>query len=129
MQLVGAMVAVAVVCMWAPAASAQQNQQKPKKFIATRAITIDAQTGALRIPTAEETQKLVDGLAALTNRSTEGLQTITAANGTKAVNLEDRFQSVILVRPNPDGSSETKCVTTFEEAANFLGLVEDKGQQ
>ena len=121
--------AVALVCMWAPTASAQQGQQKPKKYTPTRAITVDAQTGALRVPTAEETQKLVDSLAALTNRSTEGLQATTLANGTKAVNLLDRFQSVILVRPNADGTSETKCVTTFEEAAEFLGLVEDKSQQ
>lgn len=128
-RLVAGALAVVVTCLWAPATSAQQTQQPKKKYVATRAITIDAQTGALRIPNAEETQKLVDSLAALTNRSTEGLQATTLANGTKAVNLLDRFQSVILVRPNADGTSETKCVTTFEEAADFLGLVEDKSQQ
>jgi hypothetical protein len=122
--------AVALVCSWAPAAAAQQNQQRQhKQYKATRAITVDQQTGALRVPTAQETQELVDGLETMTNRSTVGLQPATHPNGTKAVNLQGRFQSVILARPNPDGTSETRCVTTFEEAADFLGLVEDKGQQ
>ena len=52
----------------------------------------------------------------------------TLANGTKAVNIDGRFQSVMLARPNEDGTSELRCVTTFEEAAEFLGLVEDKQQ-
>src|SRR5262245_30041552 len=128
-RLIAAALSLVLVAAWSPTAPAQENQGRGKKYVATRAITVDAQTGTLRLPTAEETQALVDSLVAMTNRSTEGLQVKTAANGTKSVDLDGRFQSVMLARPNADGTSETKCVATFEEAAEFLGLVEDKAQQ
>jgi hypothetical protein len=127
-MVVGAL-SLAVVTAWSPAASAQQNQGRLRKYTATREITVDNQTGALRMPTAQETQTLVDRLIALTNRSTDGLQTISLPNGAAAVNLDGRFAPVMLARPNPDGTSEVRCVTSFEEAAEFLGLVEDKSQQ
>lgn len=121
---------VVLLCSWASLAAAQQNQPQPKKkYTATRAIVVDSQSGAARMPTAQETQELVDSLVVLTNRSTEGLQVTTLPNGSRAVNLENRFQSVMLARPNPDGTSEIRCVTTFDEAAEFLGLVEDKSQR
>jgi hypothetical protein len=90
---------------------------------------IDIAMDALRLPTAQETQELVDRLSVLTNRSTEGLQATALSSGAVTVNLEGRFESVMLVRPNADGTSEVRCVTSFDEAADFLGLVEDKSQQ
>jgi hypothetical protein len=126
--MVGAL-CLALVTVWSPAASAQQNPGQAKKYNPTRAITVDDQTGALRLPTAQETQTLVDRLVALTNRSTDGLQVSSLPNGVAALNLDGRFAPVMLARPNPDGTSEVRCVTSFEEAADFLGLVEDKSQQ
>jgi hypothetical protein len=120
--------ALAIATMVSPPAVAQQRQGNGKKYVATRDITVDRQTGQLRKPTAEETEALVAQLTAMTNQSAEGLQQIAAANGV-FVDLEDRFQSTVLARPNPDGTSEVRCVTTFEEAAEFLGLVEAAGQQ
>ena len=120
--------ALALATLVSPALSAQQNQGRSKKYKPTKEITVDKQTGTLRLPTAEETDQLVSQLAAMTNRSSEGLQATRAANGTLAVNLDDRFQSVMLARPNADGTTEVRCVTTFEEAAEFLGLVEASQQ-
>lgn len=128
-RLIAAALSLALVSAWSPAASAQDSQRKAKKYIATRPISVDPTTGTLRLPTPQETQDLVDSLVAMTNRSTDGLQAVTLANGTKAVNIDGRFQSVMLARPNEDGTSELKCVTTFAEAAEFLGLVEDPSQQ
>ena len=125
--VVGAL-SLALVTAWSPAASAQQNQARVKKYTATRAITVDDQTGALRLPTAQETQTLVDRLITLTNRSTEGLQTTSLPNGAAVVDLDGRFAPVMIARPNPDGTAEVRCVTSFEEAADFLGLVEDQQQ-
>jgi len=125
--LAAAVLGAALVALWSPAASAQQG--RAKKYIATRAITVDQQSGQLRLPTAEETQALVDRLVAMTNRSTDGLQTTALANGTMRVDLQGRFESVMLARPNPDGTSDVRCVNTFTEAADFLGLVEDPSQQ
>jgi hypothetical protein len=126
--IVGAL-SLALVTVWSPAASAQQNPGKAKKYTATREITRDDQTGALRLPTAQETETLVDRLVALTNHSSDGLQVRSLPNGAAVINLEGRFAPVMLARPNPDGTSEVRCVTSFEEAADFLGLVEDKSQQ
>ena len=128
-SLLAAALSLALVSAWSPAISAQDNQRKNKKYIATRPITIDPQTRTLRLPTPQETQALVDSLVDMTNRSEEGLQVVTHANGVKSVDLDGRFQSVMLARPNEDGTSETRCVATFDEAADFLGLVEDKSQQ
>ena len=127
--IVAGALGLALVCSWSPAASAQQNQRRNKKFIATRQITVDQQTGTLRLPTAEETQALVDNLITLTNRSIEGLQASALPNGAMTVDLQGRFELVTIARPNADGTSEVRCVASFEEAADFLGLVEDPSQQ
>lgn len=95
-----------------------------KTYVATRAIHVDPQTGTARKPTAAETQELVATLRQLTSRSTEGLTARTHADGTKQIALEGRFGAVALARPRGDGTMETHCVTTFEEAAEFLGLVD-----
>jgi len=127
--IVACALGVAAVCSWSPAASAQQNQRQNKKYIATRQITVDQQTGTLRVPTPEETQALVDNLITLTDRSTEGLQAAALPSGAVTVDLQDRFELVTVARPNPDGTSEIRCVASFEEAADFLGLVEDTTQR
>jgi len=119
---------ITITALVSPAALAQQRQGNGKKYVATRDITVDKQTGQLRKPTAEETETLVAQLTAMTNQSAEGLQQTSGTNGV-FVDLQDRFQSTVLARPNPDGTSELRCVTTFEEAAEFLGLVETAGQQ
>jgi hypothetical protein len=93
-----------------------------RTYVAERNITIDAKTGRLRKPTPEETKELVDSLRSLTNRSSKGLTAVTRPDGTRQVNLQGRFGNAVIARPNPDGTMETRCVTTFEEAAEFLGL-------
>jgi len=128
-RLLAAALSLALVFAWSQAASAQDNQRRSKKYVATRSITIDTQTGTLRLPTPQETQELVDSLVEMTNRSMDGLQVRTLANGTKSVDIDGRFQSVMLARPSEDGTWEMKCVTTFDEATEFLGIVEDKTQQ
>lgn len=120
--------AIAIATLASPTAFAQQRQGNNKKYVATRDITVDKQTGQLRRPTADETEALVVQLTAMTNQSTEGLKETALNNGVR-LDLQDRFQSIILARPNADGTSELRCVTTFEEAAEFLGLVEDPGQR
>jgi hypothetical protein len=95
-----------------------------KTYVATREITVDKQTGKVRKPTTAETQELVATLRQMTSRSTEGLTAKTLPNGTKQVTLEGRFGPVTIARPLADGTMEVRCVTSFEEAADFLGLVD-----
>jgi hypothetical protein len=123
-----ALAILALLATLAPSAASAQGQGRGKKYVGTREIVVDRQTGQLRRPTAEETQKLVDDLSTLVNQSAENLNTVPA-NGAVALDLDGRFGSVALARPNPDGTTEVRCVTTFEEAAEFLGLVEDVSAQ
>ena len=123
-----AVTAIAVFSMaQSEARAAQQGRAGAgnKKYVATLEITVDKKSGKLRKPTAAETETLVATLTALTSRSTEGLKQVAVPRGGTLINLEGRFAPVMLSRPNPDGTSEVKCVTSFEEAADFLGLVED----
>jgi hypothetical protein len=64
-------------------------------------------------------------ISQLTNRSTEGLTEMPAANGGVAMDLQGRFRSVILGRANADGTTEVRCVFSIEEAAEFLGLEQE----
>ena len=94
------------------------------KFTATRAIAIDSATGRFRKPNAEEIEKLVADLRAMTRQPVTTAMTSTARNtGGITAKLDKAFGGVVLARPRADGSIETRCVFTFEEGAEFLGLV------
>jgi hypothetical protein len=97
---------------------------KGVKFSATRAIAMDSATGRYRKPTAAEIDRLVTELKALT-RQPEATALVPTARDTGGVTakLDKAFGGVVLARPRADGSIETRCVFTFEEGAEFLGLV------
>jgi hypothetical protein len=97
---------------------------KTKKFVATKEIIFDQATKTLRKPTAAETDAMIAEISAVTNRTTDGLTARTLSNGTKQINLQGRYGSVLLGRANADGTTETRCVTSMAEAAEFLGLAE-----
>ncbi len=100
-----------------------------KRYKATRPIVVDQQTGQLRMPTKQEIDQVVESLATLAKRPSEGLQQTALSNGGTAVDLDGGFGGVMLARPKGDGTWETKCVFTIEEGASFLGLVEDNSQR
>ena len=109
--------------MSAPGTSAQGTQGRAKKYKGTRAIVVDSTTGQLRLPTQQEVDQAVQGLSSLTPKPVEDAQQTTLSNGAVAVALDG--SGVVLARPNGDGTFETRCVFSFEEGAEFLGLVED----
>lgn len=76
--------------------------------------------GELREPSAEEMQVLLEGMKNAVNQSDEGLTVYELSDGTKAVYLEERFQSVALAKTNSDGSVSTECVSTQKDAEKFL---------
>lgn len=93
-------------------------------YTATRAIAVDSATGKYRKPNAAETKNLVAELKALTRQPVATAMRPTARNtGGVTANLDKAFGGVVLARPRADGSIETRCVFTFEEGAEFLGLV------
>jgi hypothetical protein len=95
-----------------------------KRFKGTRPLIVDRQTGQQRLPNQEEVDEAVASLSVLANRP-EDLPQVPVAGGGVGIDLEGGYGGVMLGRPNPDGTFETKCVFTFEEGAEFLGLVED----
>lgn len=90
-----------------------------ENWVGTRAILRDAQTGQLRKPTATETRELVKTMRALTARPIVRIEGATTQGGVAEVPP----QQVIIARATEEGGMETICVASFEEAANFLGLV------
>ena len=95
-----------------------------KSVTRTRPLVVDRQTGQARLPNQEEIDETVASLSVLANRPEDLPQTSAAAGGV-GIDLEGGYGGVMLARPSPDGTWETKCVFTFAEGAEFLGLVED----
>ena len=125
---VGVSVALVLLCAAVAASVAlprNSSKASPKKYKATKEIVLDKTTGKVRKPTQEETDAMVSRISVLTNRSSEGLSVNQSSNGMKSVDLQGRFNSVMLGRANADGTTEIRCVFTIEEAADFLGLEEE----
>jgi hypothetical protein len=133
MRKVRALAVILLLIGGAPLVFSQTTQQTPakngKKYVATKEIIFDKASGQLRKPTVEETEALVDQISSLTNRSAEGLKVVAHDNGTKSMSLEGRFNAVVLGRALADGTTEVRCVTTMQEAMEFLGLEESTSQQ
>jgi hypothetical protein len=115
--------APAVVQVPAGRDGAQGNQGTRRNFRATRRIVVDPQTNQARMPTPAEVDELVSQLTSLTARP-EVLPERAGLGGAVGADLGGGFGGAMLARPNEDGSFETLCVFTFEEGADFLGLVE-----
>src|SRR4051812_41174462 len=121
----GVVLLLSAVAIVAFAQSGNSNtNSKSKKYVATKEIIFDAATNSLRKPTDSETDAMIAQISAVTNRTTDGLTARTLSNGTKQINLQGRYGAVLLGRANADGSTETRCVTSMAEAAEFLGLAE-----
>ncbi len=103
----------------APARRTVVEAASREKWVGTRAILRDETTGKLRKPTAAETEQLVKTIRQLAARPT-----IRIESGSREGSAEDGFQQIVLARATEDGGMETLCVQTFEEAATFLGLVQ-----
>ena len=119
---------VATVSLVVFLSGSKSSTAAPKKFKATRAIVVDKQTGQRRMPNQQEIDEVVTNLSELANRP-ENLPETQEANGAIVAHLEGGFGGVMLARPSDDGSWETRCVFTFEEGTEFLGIVEDNSAE
>lgn len=66
----------------------------------------------------DEAQQIADALR--DNKSTAGLVEVRQPNGAVEMDLQGRFQDVIIARKNDDGSVSTACVNNPEAASAFL---------
>lgn len=81
-------------------------------------ISVNAKTLQQGPLTQEQSQQIADALEG--NKSTDGLVETQHADGTVSVDLQGRFQNVMMAQKNDDGSVSTACVDTPEAARSFL---------
>jgi len=89
--------------------------------VAGQEVQVDSQ-GKIRPLTPEEARKLADGLKGMLNKSSAGLTVEHNADGSDTVDLQDRFQSVVVAHENQDGTVTQSCVDNPQAAANFFGI-------
>lgn len=85
-------------------------------------VVVDQQTGDVRPLTPEEARRLATGLKQLVNNSDEGLVQIEQKDGTVSMDLEGRFQNVVLAKKEDDGSVSQTCVDNLEAASAFFAI-------
>jgi len=81
-------------------------------------VRVNAQTLQQGPLTQEQSQQMADALEG--NKSTEGLVEVQHADGTVTVDLQGRFQNVVMAKRNDDGSVSNACVDNPEAAKSFL---------
>ncbi len=124
--LLGGVLAAAAVAVSSPAALAQGTQTGPRSRedlvakITGKKIRMDKTTGTVRAITADEARELIDGIIAATDRTGAGLEPVVGPDGVQMIDFEGHFGHVVVSRYNPDGSIALRCVSTAEEAADFL---------
>mgnify|MGYP001408489606 CR=1 FL=1 len=85
-------------------------------------VVLDRDTGKARPLTAEESQKLAEGIKQLVNQSTEGLVQVRHADGSVSMDLQGRFQSVLLAKKEDDGTISQACVDNLDAATAFFEI-------
>lgn len=81
-------------------------------------IRVNARTMQQGPLTQEQSQQIADALT--NNKSTAGLVEVKHADGTVEMDLQGRFQDVVLAKKNDDGSVSTACVDNADTARSFL---------
>jgi biopolymer transport protein ExbD len=107
-------------------ARAQKMTSGNKNLVTSNAsgqiVVLDRQTGQSRPLTSDEARILAEGIKQLVNQSTEGLVQVQHANGTVSMNLQGRFQNVLLAKKEADGTITQACVDNPEAAAAFFEI-------
>jgi hypothetical protein len=101
---------------------ANQNRNYVTSNSSGQTVVVDRQSGQWRPLTPEEAQLLAQGIKQLVNQSTEGLVQVHHANGMVSMNLQGRFQSVLLAKKESDGTISQACVDNVDSAAAFFEI-------
>jgi hypothetical protein len=89
---------------------------------AGQTVVVDRQTGQQRPLTPDEARTLAEGIKQLVNQSTEGLVQVRQANGAVSMDLQGRFQNVLLAKKEADGTVTQSCVDNVDSAAAFFEI-------
>jgi hypothetical protein len=99
-------------------ASARPGNHYVTVEVGGRKLQVNAQTLQQGPLTQEQSQQIADALK--DNKSTDGLVQVKHDDGTVSMDLQGRFQNVMLAKKNEDGSLSEACVDSAEAAAAFL---------
>ncbi len=86
--------------------------------VAGKRLLVNAQTLQQGPLTQEQAQRIAEALRE--NKSTDGLVQTQHPDGTVSIDLQGRFQNVVMAKKNEDGSISQACVDNSEAAAAFL---------
>ena len=110
----------------ANASPSQVSNNQASKYVTVKVagqdVQVDPQTGQIKPLSPEEAKRIADGLKPVLNRSVDGLSQVRHGDGSLSIDLQGRFQNVVVARRNTDGSVEKSCVDSPEAAANFYGI-------
>lgn len=84
-------------------------------------VFVDPDTGKITEPTPEQIQALEQAVAGMLSQSSEGLQVIELPDGSVTIDLEGRFQEVVVAAVAPDGSVRMGCVDHPAQVKGVLG--------
>jgi maltodextrin utilization protein YvdJ len=90
------------------------------KKLTGKKIRVDKQTGQTRAITQAEARETVQQLTALLERPAAAPQVAYRSNGTQVATVDGYFNRAVVARPRANGTFETRCVSTLDEAAAFL---------
>src|SRR6476620_7134572 len=98
----------------ANASPSQSASSEAPKYVTVKVagqdVQVDPQTGQIKPLSPQEAQRLADELKPVLNRSTDGLKQVRHGYGSLSMDLEGRFQNVVVARRNTDGSIEHSCI-------------------
>ena len=111
------------------AAAREASQATSGKNLVTvevggKKLQVDAQRLQQGPLTQDEAQQIADSLK--DNKSTDGLVQIQHPDGSVELDLQGRFQNVMIAKKNADGSVATSCVDNPEAAKAFLSTNANK---
>jgi hypothetical protein len=90
------------------------------KKLTGKKIRLDKQTGQPRAVTEAEARATVEQLTGLLQAPANPPQVTYRRDGTQVATIDGYFNRTIVARPRANGTFETKCVTTLDEAVAFL---------
>jgi hypothetical protein len=104
----------------------QMAEQTLRTYVTSNAaglvVALDRQTGQTRPLTADEALRLAQGIKELVKQSTDGLVQVHRANGSVSMDLQGRFQNVIIAKKEDDGTISQACVDSVDAAAAFFEI-------
>ena len=115
--LAGALVVTALTASGIQVGAQDTSREDVVVKLAGKNLRVDKSTGKLRKITAEEARELVATLTNITNRRDVSAE--TRPDGAEVVQMAG-FGHVMVARPNEDGTSDVRCVSTVDEAVEFL---------